>query len=498
LVSTRCQRTLLRGRTRTAANEAAHRRIRALPANRYWASPLGGTIVLVTDDGSLTVDAPGTSSDVADGDEAPTGEHSAALDRLAADHEVDLIGDGEGLAVIGSASGVERFLAAAGFAESRDLALPRLRSVLSSGGAAAQVSSEIAANSGRWVKLTRESAEALSKSPLMKGSRPGVSRAISMEDGKTKMILELVRTPGALAANPALLAGVGGLMAQLAMQQTMDEITDYLAVIDAKVDDVLRNQKDAVLADMIGAGIVIDEAMIVREQVGRVSEVTWSKVQATAMTIARTQAYAVGQLGGLVEKIERTTRVGDLADVAKTIEPIVGEWLAVLARCFQLSDAMAVLELDRVLDASPDELDRHRLALQTARANRRDVISRTTDRLIARIDAAARTANMKVLLHPAASPIVVRSRNAVVSAVADLHAHLGIGRDSQAVEARRWIEAATDVRDKVFETGEDGVDAARRLGSEAVDQARAVSDRVAKEVVQRARRQRGDREAPEN
>ena len=85
-------------------------------------------------------------------------------------------------------------------------------------------------------------------------------------------------------------------MAQLAMQQTMDEITDYLAAIEEKVDDVLRAQKDAVLADMIGAGFVIEEAMTVREQVGRVSEVTWSKVQATSMTIARTQAYALRQL----------------------------------------------------------------------------------------------------------------------------------------------------------------------------------------------------------
>lgn len=400
--------------------------------------------------------------------------------------------------MIGPAPAVERYLAAAGFAKSRDLELPRLRSLLSSGAAAAQAGSEIAANSGRWVKLTKESAQALSRSPLMKGSRPGVSRAISMEDGKTKMILELVRTPGALAANPALLAGVGGLMAQLAMQQTMDEITDYLAVIDAKVDDVLRNQKDAVLADMVGAGIVIDEAMTVREQVGRVSEVTWSKVQATAMTIARTQAYALGQLGRLAEKVERTTRVSELADIAKTIEPTVGEWLAVLARCFQLNEAIAVLELDRVVDTSPDELDRHRIALGTARASRRDMIADATQRLLSRIDAAAGAANAKVLLHPTASPAVVRSRNEVASAVADLHVHLGIEGGAQAVDARRWLDAATDVRDRVRETGEDGIQVVRRVGVGAVDQTRAVSDRVTREVMERARRQRGDRGSPEN
>ena len=68
-------------------------------------------------------------------------------------------------------------------------------------------------------------------------------------------------------------------MAQLAMKQSMDEITDYLATIDEKVDDVLRAQKDAVLADMNGVGSVIDDAIITRDHTGRVSAVTWSKVQ---------------------------------------------------------------------------------------------------------------------------------------------------------------------------------------------------------------------------
>ena len=59
-------------------------------------------------------------------------------------------------------------------------------------------------------------------------------------------------------------------MAQLAMQQTMDEITDYLAVIDEKVDDVLRAQQDTVLARMIGVALVIEETMTIRQTRGRV------------------------------------------------------------------------------------------------------------------------------------------------------------------------------------------------------------------------------------
>jgi hypothetical protein len=48
-----------------------------------------------------------------------------------------------------------------------------------------------------------------------------------------------------------------------------------------------------------------------------------------------------------------------------------------------------VLELDRVLDAAPDDLDNgHRLGLKASRQKRLDTISRSTGRLLARMDAA--------------------------------------------------------------------------------------------------------------
>ena len=414
------------------------------------------------------------------------------------DNELQLISDGDGLAVIGPPTAVERFLASEGL-PSKDLGLPRLSSVLSTGAGTAQAGSEIAAMSGRWVKLTEESARKMKQYDLMKGSESHLSRAVAMKNGKTKHILEFAKPGvGSMLTNPAVLAGAAGLMAQLAMQQTMDEITDYLAAIDEKLDDVLRAQKDAVVADMIGVDFVIEEAMTIREEVGLVSEVTWSKVQATSATIARTQAYALRQLDGLAGKLERKTAVGDLAKASKEAEATVQEWLAVLARCFQLQDAIAILELDRVLDASPDELDRHRLGLRTARENRRELISRSTERLMGRMDAAAGTANTKVLLHPAASKAVVHSTNHVGVAVVDFHSRLGIESGRQTLDARRWADAATEMRDRVLETGSEGVDAARRLGTETLGRTRSVTGKLSSGVAERAlRRRRAEAEGAE-
>lgn len=406
------------------------------------------------------------------------------------DNEIQLISDGDGVAVIGDPTVVERFLASEGL-PSKDLGLHRLRPALGNAAGVAQAGSDIAANSGRWVQLTEESAKALKAGELMNGSSAKVGRAVLTENGKITRILEIVK-PASFLANPAVLAGAAGIMAQVAMQQTMDEITDYLAVIDEKVDDVLRAQKDAVLADMIGVDLVIEEAMTIREQVGRVSEVTWSKVQSTSMTIARTQAYALRQLDALAEKLETKSKLGDLAKSSREAESKVQDWLAVLARCFQLQDAIAVLELDRVLDASPDELDQHRLAIRTVRQNRVELISRSTELLLARMDAAAGAANAKVLLHPSTSRAVVHSSNHVAAAVGEFQVRLGIEHGRQSLEARRWKVAATEVRDKALETGADSLDAAKRVGSEALDRARSMTNKLTTGIADRTLRRRGD------
>jgi hypothetical protein len=409
------------------------------------------------------------------------------------DNEIQLISDGDGLAVIGNATDVEGFLVSEGLS-SKDLGLQRLKSVAGNGAAVAQAGSEIAANSGRWMKLTSESAQRVKKFGLMESKTPGVSHAMVGKPGSIKSWLQIEKGAGSFLTNPALLTGAAGIMAQLAMQQTMDEITDYLATIDAKLDDVLRAQKDATLAHLIGVDLMIQETMSIREQVGRVSEVTWSKVQTAPTAIAETQAYALRQLDALAEKTERKTKIGDLATTAKEAESTVREWLAVLARCFQLQDAIAVLELDRVLDASPEELDGHRLGLKAARQNRLKLISRSTERLVARMDAAADSANAKVLLNPIKSPAVVQSSNHVATGVHDFHARLGIESGRQSSEARRWADAATETRDKALETGAKGVGAAVSLGNETLGLASSVTDKLSSGIAERARRWRGGEE----
>jgi hypothetical protein len=231
-------------------------------------------------------------------------------------------------------------------------------------------------------------------------------------------------------------------MAQLASRQAAAEITDYLAKIDVKVDDVLRKQDDDVLAQMIGAGFVIREAMTVREATGIVNEVTWGKVEATSETIGSTQAYALLQLKAIAEKLEATTRVSSLASTTAQAEDEVREWLAVLARCSELQALFDVLELDRVLAVAPDQLDQHRLGLQAARQDRLDLVAQYTEPLLDRIDAACDTANAKLLWNWTNARAVVEYSNRVAGEVQDFHGLLGIACVPREWETRRLERTA--------------------------------------------------------
>jgi hypothetical protein len=402
--------------------------------------------------------------------------------------EIELISDGDGLVVIGKAAAVERFAASTRL-PFRELDVRSLHSSVAKGGSALQTASEVSASAGRWMKLTEESARVAQSANLVQRSGGQFVQATTRgANGQFAKNLQFVAKPGAMLTNPAILAGVGGIMAQYAMQQTMEEITEYLAKIDAKVDDILRAQKDAVLADMIGVELMLDEAMVVRAEVGRVSEVTWSKVQGSAATVARTQAYALRQLDGLAEKLERETKIGELADLSKQAQDTTVEWLAVLARCFQLQEGLGVLELDRVLDASPDELDKHRIALQTARQRRRELIATTTTQLVARMDAAASRANSKVLLNPMSAKVVVHASNEVAGDVSALHATLGVADERAALEARRWSAAAADVRDGVVGAGKDGLQTVGRFGGDTLENARMSTGRFAGKIANRLQR----------
>ncbi len=211
-------------------------------------------------------------------------------------------------------------------------------------------------------------------------------------------------------------------------------------------------------------------------------------------TIHETQGFALRQLSDFVDKLEGKHKINELVVLTRTVEAEIQKWLAVLARCFELHDAVGLLELDRVLDAAPDEIDRHRLGLRSARRDRLVLLGERTEILLDRMSAAVGLANSKVLFNPMESPAVVRSSNTVAAEVHEFHGLVGIESAHESAESRRWSEAAVDGLDKVRSTGgqgidsairfgggarDQGIDGAKRLGSVASDQANSVKGKLA-------------------
>jgi len=360
-------------------------------------------------------------------------------------NEIELISDGNGLAVVGDKSAVERFLGERGLlALSEELGLHKLGALAQAADSVVRGASDIAANSGRWLKLTKESAAVVKEFGLMETKTAGVSHAMIGDPGAISKWLQVDTSAGALLTNPALLAGAAGVMAQLARQAEIREIKAYLAKIDEKLDSVRRGQRDAQLAKMDGVAFAIKEATKIREVTGHVSDVNWSKVQAASTTIGETQSYAIRQLRDHAERLESAKKVGDIVKAAQEVEADSAVWLTVLARCFELQESIAVIELDRVLETTPADLDGHRVALDEAREERRTLIVSQTAHLMERMVTAAGKARLNVLLHLPSARGVVDAVQRVGAAVDDFHQPLGIEPATGEVQPVRFRDAIQD------------------------------------------------------
>ena len=116
--------------------------------------------------------------------------------------EIQLISDGEGLAVLGDPRVVDRFLASERLV-AMELDLSRFGSALRAGASVAQAGSEIAANSGRWVKLTKESAQLAKKHGLREDAKTGLSTGVvkGSKGGQIGGFVKFVKSPGSRLTN---------------------------------------------------------------------------------------------------------------------------------------------------------------------------------------------------------------------------------------------------------------------------------------------------------
>lgn len=387
--------------------------------------------------------------------------------------EIELICDGEGLAVLGDPTAVKRFLDSEGLrTQSQELRLERLGPALETGSNIAELVSDIYANTGRYVRLTKESAEDVRRFGLMPTSVRGISHAMIGEPGSISKWIQIEDGPASLFMNPAVLSGVAGIMAQIARQQEVRALKKLLVSIDGKLDDLRRGQRDEILAKMDRAVFVISEAMIIRERGGD-RETAWRKVENEVGTIAEVQANALRRIEALADKVgdvDDGTGVGFLKKTTNEIESKVGVWLAVLAQCFRLENERAILELDHVLATNPRHWDGHRIGLSEALHEKRDEAVRRTTDLLERLNRASAVARSNIILHAPAAHSVIDSVNTANGSLEEFHASLGGEFHWKELARIRWKDAIHDPNQlrragkEIFKTAAIGLGAVVALG----------------------------------
>jgi hypothetical protein len=169
----------------------------------------------------------------------------------------------------------------------------------------------------------------------------------------------------------------------------------------------------------------------------------------------------------------------------------------VLARCFELLDEVGILELDRVSDSSPEELDQHRIGLKSARQDQLKFILEGTVYLLVRIKTAVQKANSKVLFNPVQSPTVIKAGNQIFADVHELRELLGIESGAEETEARRWGDAASETWTQVSDTGSEGLEKAKDLSSLAGQKALSVKGSLAGKFANRKNRKGKENSDPD-
>ncbi|MDK8243475.1 hypothetical protein [Corynebacterium sp. UMB10321] len=360
--------------------------------------------------------------------------------------KVEIVSDGEGALVLGSRKAVRRFLKQHGLANAADsFNLERLNKVLGVGSDLLESVSNIAEQSAMYLKLTPESAQRLRDSGgLMPTKTKGISHAMLGKTGDRSMKwLQVDTKASSLISNPRMLAGVAGLMSQVAHQTEAQEFREFLVRIEGKLDDVRRSQRNAVIAQMQSAAGQIKEAQNLREKGGD-PRTLWDKVQGAHSTISNVQEEALLALEDLVEKAQAEEKPRAIKKTTREIEQEVALHLAVLARCFELEDQFRIIELDHVMATAPDYLEGHRQGLMKNREQRRGKILGRTRPLMHQLDRCGAVANENIILHSRQAQAIIASLNSTAETIREFHESLGVTVERDNIAAVTRSEAWRD------------------------------------------------------
>lgn len=229
--------------------------------------------------------------------------------------------------------------------------------------------------------------------------------------GKTGKWLQVDKGFGSLLTNPAVLSGVGGIITQVALQQSLAEITTYLKTIDQKLDEVIRKVDEAKKSDLSGLLKTLREAMIRYEIEGAVDSHFMNHITNFHTTVNAVEDYAWDQVDAICKGLGEVRGLKPMMVATEEAQRQISQWLGFLANAYlaecRLDDFKLKEKREESLEAYHEELK----TLRVLQADRdRERATRVHD-LYETAHEVAKLADKKLLTNRAAAEALNQRAN---------------------------------------------------------------------------------------
>lgn len=250
------------------------------------------------------------SPDDGAGDLSSSDEDDKTPENVLEPLNVEVVVRGSEAIVIGDEAAVQAFIDSLAVPESKTAGIGRdlartFDQQLKSSGTLVQGMSEISENSGRFVMLTKETLEGIKEFGLVDTDVPGIKHVMLGTRGNIKKWAQMEVGIGSKLLNPAMLSGIGGMMTQLAQQQSMAELTAYVKSFDHKLDAVIRKVDETKKSDLSGLLKTLREATLRYEREGVVDPRFMNEIISFQNTVNVVESYAWDQIMGIVNDLPR-------------------------------------------------------------------------------------------------------------------------------------------------------------------------------------------------
>ncbi|MET4592602.1 hypothetical protein [Arthrobacter sp. 754] len=203
--------------------------------------------------------------------------------------------------------------------------------------------------SGNSFQMTAESyAKYLELAGSTKEKFGLISGVLRQSDGTIDTVVDLVKTSG---VNPAVMGHPAMLAAALAIRTAIHSLEVQLESIDAKLDTVLRDNRNEALGNIQGITFILEKAFGYFEETGHLSATLWDQVAGQAAALSQMHAVALNHIDTLTDELNAKSFGKRLDGAQRAASGELQHWLIITAVALTNMVRMDSLEIVRGADS---------------------------------------------------------------------------------------------------------------------------------------------------